>query len=79
MMKKCLDCNVEMVEAKYYGKPRWMDRDHDIDKFFVTTQVNKNANFFSAQELLELRARICPKCGKVESYVNLNDQINNNF
>ena len=44
-MIKCLDCNVEMVEAKYYSKPRWIDRDHDIVKFFVTTHVNKNVNF----------------------------------
>lgn len=70
-MKKCSDCNVEMVETKLYGKPRFIDMEHDIDKFYVCNKIDENKRFYSKSELLELKARVCPKCGKVETYVDL--------
>lgn len=30
-MKKCNDCNIEMIDGSLFGKPRFIDMDHDIN------------------------------------------------
>ena len=36
---KCEKCNVEMIDGSLYGKPRFIDIDHDIDKFYVSIKT----------------------------------------
>ncbi len=73
-MKKCKDCNVEMIDGSLYGEPMFMDMEHDIDKFYVDIKTGDTTNFFGLKidnpKRLELKVKVCPKCGKVELYIN---------
>ena len=40
-MKVCRDCNVEMMEATYYGYPRFIDMDHEIDRFEIRIKTGE--------------------------------------
>lgn len=62
-MKKCIDCNVEMIDdCKLEGEQRFrvgsMDDISDISILIPGLHRTK------------LRARVCPNCGKVEFYVD---------
>ncbi len=76
-MKKCNDCNIEMIDGVLYGKPKFIDVDHEIDKFYVNIRTGNKKTIFGIQtdeiNQVELKVRICPNCGKVELYVNPND------
>ena len=74
-MKKCNDCNVEMVEAErlhtdYVGGARMEERIYvdydDEENGFTPLLGNKKIS------IKMVRARVCPQCGKVELYVDLN-------
>ena len=41
---KCEKCNVEMIDGSLYGKPRFIDIDHDIDKFYVSIKTGKKTS-----------------------------------
>ncbi len=73
-MKKCSDCNMEMIDASLYGKPRFIDREHDINKFYVDVKTGNTVTFLGLTtdetKRTSLRARVCPNCGKVELYIN---------
>lgn len=65
-MKKCSDCNAEMIEdvnlhTDYVGGVSFEEQ------IFVT---HDEANKITTRRV---RARVCPKCGKVEFYVDLNE------
>ena len=76
-MRKCNNCNIEMLEGKLFGKPRFMDMDHDIDKFYFNVKTGENTNFlgikYDETKQINLNACVCPKCGKVDLYVNPDD------
>ncbi len=76
-MKKCNDCNVEMVDGRLYGKPKFIDMDHDINKFYVDVQTGNKTNILGLEvaetKRSKLNVRICPNCGKVELYINPNE------
>lgn len=76
-MKKCNDCNVEMIEktnlhTDYVGGVRFeeqifLDYDdelHGIKPLFGNKKISKK----------RIKARVCPQCGKVELYVDLNEK-----
>ena len=77
-MKKCSDCNIEMVEdtslhtnhigGVKYEEQIYLDYKDDENGFkmpFSSKKISIN----------RVKARICPNCGKVELYVDLNDKI----
>ena len=41
---KCEKCNVKMIDGSLYGKPRFIDIDHDIDKFYVSIKTGKKTS-----------------------------------
>ncbi len=76
-MKRCSECNIEMLDGNLYGEPRFIDMDHDIDKFYVKIKTGNTTSFlgFNIDETktLKLNVKICPNCGKVEMYINPNE------
>lgn len=78
-MKKCSECNIEMIEnAKIEGQHpfeigmdgssdifvEFSNNEHEVKGLFGKTKMK--SDFHS----LEVKARICPNCGKVELYIN---------
>ena len=73
-MKKCKDCNVEMTECSslhtnYVGGIKFEEQiflDYDDEQ-------NGNKMLFSNKKMSKrrLKAKVCPKCGLVELYVDL--------
>lgn len=74
---KCEKCNVEMIDGSLYGKPRFIDIDHDIDKFYVSIKTGKKTSVLGLEvdetKKIKLNVKVCSKCGKVEMYVSPND------
>lgn len=74
-MKKCSDCNVEMVEGKIEGQhPFEVGVDGRTD-MFIRVQTGEKKKFlgfeYEGTTKKPLKTRICPKCGKVELYIEL--------
>lgn len=73
-MKKCEDCNVEMIEdtnfhTNYVGGVSFEEQvflDYD-------DEINGSKVLFSNKKISKkrIKARVCPNCGKVELYVDL--------
>lgn len=76
-MRKCSDCNVEMIVGSLYGEPRFIDMDHEIDKFYVHVKTGKQKKFLGLKidetKRSDLDVKVCPKCGKIEMYINPDD------
>ena len=74
---KCEKCNIEMIDGSLYGKPRFIDIDYDIDKFYVSIKTGKKTSVLGLEvdeaKKIKLNVKVCPKCGKVEMYVSPND------
>ena len=78
-MKKCRDCDIEMINAQVSGQhPFELGADGRVDlsiSYSNGTKVGKNlfrkTVTYDDEEERELKARLCPKCGKVELYVDL--------
>lgn len=76
-MKKCNECNVEMIKnGKILSKLRYeigADAKSDI---FVEIPTGEKASFLGMKvdktDIYEVRVRICPNCGKVETYIDIN-------
>ncbi len=72
-MKKCSDCNVEMIDnAKIFDDSSnifisFLNGKREVKNFFGNIKVKK------IQCNKELKARICPTCGKVELYIDPDD------
>lgn len=73
-MKLCEKCQVEMLEASFYGYPRFIDMDHEIDKFELHIYTGKQNSFLGIKYpdfiRVPLKTAVCPKCGKVENYID---------
>lgn len=67
-----------MIDGSLYGEPRFINMDHNIDKFYVNVKTGNETSFlgFEVDETKrsKLNVRICPSCGKVEMYVD-SDEI----
>lgn len=76
-MKICKDCNVEMIEnGRLEGQHPFeigVDGESEIS---VIIPTNEKASFFGFKYdktiEKEVKARICPKCGKIELYIDVN-------
>ena len=75
-MKKCNDCNVEMINSEihtdYCGG-------HTFDtqiRVSIPNGFDKRKSIFGKEMEIEnyineqVKARVCPKCGKVELYID---------
>ena len=76
-MKKCVDCNVDMIEdavihTDYVGGVEFEEQIfveyYDEENGFKPLLGKKKMSIRQA------KARVCPKCGKVELYVDIKEQ-----
>lgn len=76
-MKICKDCNIEMIEGKnlhtdYVGGVKYEEQ------IFLDYEDEKNGykELFGDNKISKkrLKARVCPNCGKVEMYVDINNK-----
>lgn len=75
-MKRCSDCNIEMIEnVKISGQHPFevgVDGRSDIYVHIPTGEKGSFLGIKYDQEAREkLLARMCPNCGKIELYVNI--------
>ena len=75
-MKICNDCNVEMINSKnlHTGYVGGVNFEEEIFLDYKNEEHGSKL-LFSKEKYSKKRvmARVCPKCGKVELYVDLND------
>ena len=73
-MKKCKDCNIEMIEdtnlhTDYVGGVSYEEQ------IFLdyNDEINGSKVLFGNKKISKrrLKARVCPNCGNVELYVDL--------
>ena len=77
-MKRCSDCNIEMVEntnlhTDYVGGVKFEEQLYlDYDD-----EINGSKMLFSNKKVSKrrIKARVCPACGKVELYVDINENV----
>lgn len=73
-MKKCNDCNIEMIEntdlhTDYVGG---IDYEEQIYVDYSQGEKDVKSLFGVSNRIIKrVKARVCPKCGKVELYVDL--------
>lgn len=77
-MKKCNECNVEMIDGKLEGQhPFEIGVDGRTD-MFVQIQTGEKKKFlgfeYDGTVRKPIKTRICPNCGKVELYVEYNQE-----
>ena len=78
-MKKCNDCNVEMIEdCIIEGQhPFEIGSDGRTD-ISIHIPTGEKGKFFGVEynktKALRLKARICPSCGKIELYANMHEE-----
>ena len=76
-MKKCNECNVEMIPAKLLTNDITQSRiTREIEIEYVDEIIEKQKLFGGTKEVknkctTSLKARLCPKCGKVELYIDI--------
>jgi ssDNA-binding Zn-finger/Zn-ribbon topoisomerase 1 len=76
-MKKCSDCNVEMIEktnlhTDYVGGTRI---EEEIYLDYADEENGFNVLFSNEKKSIRrVKARLCPQCGKVELFVDLNEK-----
>lgn len=81
-MKKCDQCNIEMIDntslhTDYVGG---ISFEEQIYLSYVDGKT-KSKNIFGKEQEVDnefterVMARVCPKCGKVELYIDVNNTI----
>ena len=69
-MKKCSDCNVDMIEgAKIEGQQHFEIGPDGHFRIYLTIPTGKKILGFEKTVHTEPQVRICPECGKVELYI----------
>lgn len=76
-MKKCSDCNIEMIEETSLHT-NYIGGAHYDEQIYVDFEDEKNGH----KELLSdrkmsrkrVKARVCPECGKMELFIDLNEK-----
>ncbi len=73
-MKKCLECNFYMREAKIDGQHPFEIGADGRTNLHVHIPTGETGSFLGLevdkQITQELKARVCPKCGKIELFVD---------
>ena len=71
-MKKCSDCNIEMIE-KYNIVPG--ERIIQYIEPNLLYVVEANNNYQNVKKISDnyVKCRMCPNCGKIELYANPED------
>ena len=75
-MKKCSDCNIEMLEKYNVIPGERITKYIEPNLLYVVVAEN---NYYNAEKISDnyVKCRICPKCGKIELYANPDDLKNN--
>ena len=75
-MKKCSDCNVEMINADIHTDIVGGTSFEELLYIDYEDEEHGSKILFSKEKrsTREINARVCPKCGKVELYVELEDK-----
>ena len=78
-MKKCNDCNIEMIDnCIVEGQHPFEVGTNGRTDISIHIPTNEKGNFLGVEYdkkiSLPLKARVCPNCGKVESYVDLKNK-----
>lgn len=84
-MKKCEKCNSNMIPAELHGEPFDIDLDKEINDFsirYINGTKEVKGLFGGTKEKQnycesKLNAMVCLKCGKVELYINVENNDNN--
>ena len=77
-MKKCIDCNEEMIDnckiEGYIPFTSVSDTSHvDITLNVPTGETGSFLGMkYNKTNKYQLKSRVCPKCGKVENYIDVN-------
>lgn len=74
-MKKCNECNEEMIEnCKIDAQhPFELGEDGRSDLYLNVPTGDKSSFIgipYEMMDIYDVKARFCPKCGKVELYIN---------
>ena len=72
-MKKCSECNVDMIEELGIRA----DEELSIDNRFRLYITSNPKDYFGTRLSEEVKCRVCPKCGKLELYIDPKE-LNNN-
>ena len=77
-MKMCSDCNVVMIDnCELEGQLKFKLGADGESRVSLTVPTGENASLFGlpidVRKEACIRGRMCPNCGKVELYVNLNE------
>ncbi len=77
-MKKCSECNTIMIDnCRIEGQHPFELGADGKTNIFLQIPTGKKGNFlgleFESEKKENLKARFCPKCGKVEFYIDVND------
>lgn len=75
-MKKCSDCNVEMIDnCRIVGQHPFEIGPDGRTRFFIHIPTGEQDSFmgikYNKEKRIEPSVRICPKCGKIELYVDI--------
>ncbi len=75
-MKKCNDCNVEMIDnCTIKGQHPYevgVDGSSVISLHIPTGEKGSFLGIkYDKEKILELKVRVCPKCGKIELYTDI--------
>ena len=73
-MKKCSDCNVEMIEdCKIDGQHPFEIGIDGKTNLSLHIPLNQQGSILGNKMLPHpIKARLCPVCGKIELYTNIN-------
>ena len=75
-MKKCFDCNIDMIEnVRVEGQKKFDVGVDGSSRILLSIPTGEKTAFLGMNVDKTLRtevmARVCPKCGKVEMYVDI--------
>ena len=77
-MKKCNDCNVDMIDnCTLEGQHLFELGANGSSDIYIHTPTGEQGNIlginFEKTTTHQPKARYCPKCGKVELYIDINN------
>ncbi len=79
-MKLCSECNVEMKEnCRIDGQHPFEIGEDGRSDLYVSIPTGNKSSFigipYDVMDRYKLKARVCPSCGKIEIYINLQEKL----